>query len=221
MLERIKQAVIEGDAPTTVELVRQAVEAGLDPEVIVEEALAAGLRYVGDLFDKGEYFVPEMMISADAMQKAMEVLQPLLAGKGGDKAGVVVMGTIKGDLHDIGKNLVITMLRGTGFDVIDLGVDVATVSFVEAVREHGAGVVGIGALITTVLPAMQDAVAELKGLDPPVRVMIGGAAVTEELGQRFGADGYAPNAKAAADLAGRLLKEKPAAKHQEANDSKP
>jgi methanogenic corrinoid protein MtbC1 len=204
MLEPIKQAVIEGDADATVRLVEAALAAGADPQAVTDEALTAGLRVVGELFDRGEYFVPEMLVAADAMEQAMVILRPLLAAGDRAGAGIVVMGTIQGDLHDIGKNLVITMLEGAGFEVVDLGIDVPVLRFLQAVREHDAHIVGIGALITTVLPAVERAVHEIKENHPAVKVMIGGAAVTAETSDRFGADGYAPNAKQAADLALRL-----------------
>ena len=205
MLEAIRQAVIEGDADLTVQLVAEALEAGMDPQIITDDGLTSGLRTVGELFDRGEYFVPEMLISADAMEQAMVVIKPLLAVGGFGGAGTVVMGTIKGDLHDIGKNLVVTLLEGAGFNVIDLGVDVPIANYVAAIEEHDADVVGLGALLTTVLPAMELAVAEIKAHDPGVKVMVGGAAVTAETGERFGADGYASNAKQAADLALQLV----------------
>jgi 5-methyltetrahydrofolate--homocysteine methyltransferase len=207
MIEEIRQAVIEGDAPRTVELVEQAIGRGVDPQEITDDALTAGLRVVGELFDRGEYFIPEMLIAADAMEQAMQVLEPLLAGTMGNTSGTVVMGTAQGDLHTIGKNLVITMLESTGFRVIDLGVDVPAERYVEAVREHHADVVGLGALLTTALEPMRLSVETLKRLEPAPKVMIGGAAVTAEISDRFGADGYAPNAKQAADLAVRLMSE--------------
>ncbi|NQV05176.1 corrinoid protein [bacterium] len=205
MLEAIRQAVIEGDADLTVQLVEEALEAGMDPQTITDDGLTSGLRTVGELFDRGEYFVPEMLISADAMEQAMVIIKPLLAVGGFGGAGTVVMGTIKGDLHDIGKNLVVTLLEGAGFNVIDLGVDVPIEKYIAAIEEHDADVVGIGALLTTVLPAMERAVTEIKAHDPDVKVMVGGAAVTAETGDRFGADGYASNAKQAADLALQLM----------------
>ncbi len=205
MLDDIKAAVIDGDAEHTVELVNQALEQGIDPQEIVDEALTAGLRVVGDLFDKGEYFIPEMLIGADAMEQAMVILKPLLAADATGGAGTVVMGTIKGDLHDIGKNLVITMLQSAGFEVVDLGVDVPVPRYVDAANEHQAQIVGIGALLTTVIPTIGDAVRALRELDPVPRIMIGGAAISADTCDLVGADGYAPNAKQAADLAVELL----------------
>jgi 5-methyltetrahydrofolate--homocysteine methyltransferase len=189
MLEEIRQALIIGDGDRTVALVNDALAAGTDPQVITDDALTAGMREVGELFDRGEYFIPEMLIAADA----------------GEGSGTVVIGTVQGDLHDIGKNLVITMLEGAGFRVIDLGVDVPATRFVDAVREHGPGVVGLGALLTTALARMGETIAALKELDPAPPVMVGGAAVTAEAGERLGADGYAGNAKQAVDLAAHLV----------------
>jgi 5-methyltetrahydrofolate--homocysteine methyltransferase len=205
MLEEIRQALIIGDGDRTVALVNDALAAGTDPQVITDDALTAGMREVGELFDRGEYFIPEMLIAADAMEQAMEVLKPLLAADAGEGSGTVVIGTVQGDLHDIGKNLVITMLEGAGFRVIDLGVDVPATRFVDAVREHGPGVVGLGALLTTALARMGETIAALKELDPAPPVMVGGAAVTAEAGERLGADGYAGNAKQAVDLAAHLV----------------
>jgi 5-methyltetrahydrofolate--homocysteine methyltransferase len=207
MLKDIQQAVIEGDAEVTVELVNRALKAGHTAEEIIDDALTPGIRMVGELFDHGEYFVPEMLISADAMKEAMKILEPLMMAGAGRTAGTVVMGTVKGDLHDIGKNLVITVLQSAGFEVVDLGVDVPAERFAEAVAEHGADVVGLGALLTTALPAIRETVALLKDLDPAPRVMIGGAAVPAEAAPEFGADGHAPNAKQAADLAARLTED--------------
>ena len=205
MLDEIKAAVIAGDAERTVELVEQALAQGANPQQIVDDALTAGLWEVGDRFDKGEYFIPEMLIGADAMEQAMVILKPLLSADAADATGTVVMGTIKGDLHDIGKNLVITMLESAGFDVIELGVDVPIPTYLEAAAEHDADIVAIGALLTTALPAMEEATRAIKALDSAPLVMIGGAAVTTETKERFGADGYAPNAKQAADLAVGLI----------------
>jgi methanogenic corrinoid protein MtbC1 len=207
MLEEIRRALIIGDGQQTVALVEDALAAGVDPQLITDEALTAGLREVGERFDRGEYFIPEMLIAADAMEQAMEVLKPLLAADAGPGSGTVVIGTVQGDLHDIGKNLVITMLEGAGFRVIDLGVDVPAARFLEAVRDHAPDVVGLGALLTTALARMEETIAMLKELDPAPPVMVGGAAVTPGAGERFGADGYADNAKQAVDLAARLTAE--------------
>ncbi len=205
-LSSIKQRLVEGDAEGTVDGTREALAEKVQPETILNDALIAGMEEVGDLFGRGEYFVPELLLSARAMSRAVEILRPLLVGSGYEPAGRVVMGTVRGDLHDIGKKLVAMMLEGSGFEVVDLGTDVAPERFVEAAKESGARLVGLSALLTTTLPAMEETVqavrhAELAG---EVRVMVGGAPVTESFAQEIGADGYAPDAPSAAALARRL-----------------
>jgi 5-methyltetrahydrofolate--homocysteine methyltransferase len=205
-LSTIRQRLVEGDAEGTAEGTRQALAEKVPAETILREALMLGMEEVGDLFARNEYFVPELLLSARAMNAAVEVLRPLLVGSGYEPAGKVVMGTVQGDLHDIGKKLVAMMLEGSGFEVVDLGTNVAPERFVEAAKESGAQLVGLSALLTTTLPAMEQTVqairqAELAG---EVRVMVGGAPVTDAFAQQIGADGYAPDASAAAALARRL-----------------
>jgi 5-methyltetrahydrofolate--homocysteine methyltransferase len=205
-LSTIKQRLVEGDAEGTTEGTRQALADNVPAETILREALMPGMEEVGDLFARNEYFVPELLLSARAMNAAVEVLRPLLVGSGYEPAGKVVMGTVQGDLHDIGKKLVAMMLEGSGFEVVDLGTNVAPERFVEAAKESGAQLVGLSALLTTTLPAMEQTVqairqAELAG---EVHVMVGGAPVTDAFAQQIGADGYAPDASAAAALARRL-----------------
>jgi 5-methyltetrahydrofolate--homocysteine methyltransferase len=205
-LSTIKQRLVEGDAEGTAEGARQALAENVPAETILREALMPGMEEVGDLFARNEYFVPELLLSARAMNRAVDVLRPLLVGSGYEPAGKVVMGTVQGDLHDIGKKLVAMMLEGSGFEVVDLGTNVAPERFVEAAKESGAQLVGLSALLTTTLPAMEQTVqairhAELAG---EVRVMVGGAPVTDAFAQQIGADGYAADASAAAALARRL-----------------
>jgi 5-methyltetrahydrofolate--homocysteine methyltransferase len=205
-LSIIKQRLVEGDAQGTADGTREALAEQVSAETILREALIAGMEEVGDLFGRGEYFVPELLLSARAMSTAVAVLRPLLVGSGYEPAGKVVMGTVRGDLHDIGKKLVAMMLEGSGFEVVDLGSDVAPERFVEAAKESGAKLVGLSALLTTTLPAMEETVravrhAELAG---EVRVMVGGAPVTDAFAKEIGADGYAPDAPSAAALARRL-----------------
>ena len=205
-LSALRQRLVEGDAGGTADATRQALAEHVPPETILKDALNAGMDEVGDLFARNEYFVPELLLSARAMYAALDVLKPLLVGSGYEPAGKVVMGTVQGDLHDIGKKLVAMMLEGGGFEVIDLGTNVTPERFVEAVKESGAGLVGLSALLTTTLPAMEDTVrairqAELAG---EVRVMVGGAPVTDSFAQQVGADGYAPDASSAVALARRL-----------------
>ncbi len=206
-LSTIKQRLVEGDAQGTIDGTREALAEEVSAETILREALIAGMEEVGDLFGRGEYFVPELLLSARAMSRAVDVLRPLLVGSGYEPAGKVVMGTVKGDLHDIGKRLVSMMLEGSGFEVVDLGADVAPERFVEAARESGAKLVGLSTLLTTMLPAMEATVRAIRqgGLGEKVRVMVGGAPVTESFAQQIGADGYADDASSAAALARRLV----------------
>jgi 5-methyltetrahydrofolate--homocysteine methyltransferase len=205
-LTTIKQAVIEGDDKQVTTLTRRALDEGVSAETILNDALIVGMGEVGELFEQGEYFVPELLLSARAMQGAMEVLRPLLSASSYEPLGKVVMGTVQGDLHDIGKKLVAMMLEGSGFEVIDLGTDVAPERFVETVEESGAQVVGLSALLTTTLPAMEATVSALREAWPvKVKVMIGGAPVTSAFASSIGADGYAADASSAVALARRLV----------------
>jgi len=205
LLDDLKQSVIEGNAPGTQSLVKQAMDAKMPPEKILNDGLIAAMAEVGRLFEAGEYFVPEMPVSARAMKAAMAVLDPMLADEARTSAGRIAIGTVAGDLHDIGKNLVATMLRGAGFDVDDLGVDVTPGQFVEAARA-GAHVIGVSALLTTTMTSMRATVAALEeaGLRGRVKVMVGGAPVTREYADAIGADGYSDNAGGAVKLARQL-----------------
>ncbi len=205
-LSVIKQRLVSGDAQGTADGAREALAEKVSAETILREALTTGMEEVGDLFARNEYFVPELLLSARAMYAALDILRPLLVGSGYEPLGKVVMGTVQGDLHDIGKKLVSMMLEGSGFEVVDVGTNVPPERFVEAVKESGAKLVGLSALLTTTLPAMEATVrairqAELAG---EVRVMIGGAPVTDSYAQQIGADGYAADASAATALARRL-----------------
>jgi 5-methyltetrahydrofolate--homocysteine methyltransferase len=206
-LGTLKQALVEGDDGAVVELTRRALDEGDSAETILNDALISGMERVGELFEQGEYFVPELLLAARAMQGAMEVLRPLLAASDYQPMGKVVMGTVQGDLHDIGKKLVAMMLEGSGFEVIDLGADVPPERFVEVVEESGAQLVGLSALLTTTLPSMEATVSALRETELPtqVRVMIGGAPVSSAFARDIGADGYAPDASSAVALARRLV----------------
>ena len=205
-LSEIRQRLVSGDAKGTAEGTREALAEKVPAEVILKEALIPGMEEVGDLFSRNEYFVPELLLSARAMYGALDVLRPLLVGSGYQPAGKVVMGTVQGDLHDIGKKLVSMMLEGAGFEVVDLGTNVAPERFAEAAKESGAKLVGLSALLTTTLPAMEATVKAIRQaeLEGEVRVMIGGAPVTDTFAQQIGADGYAPDASSAVALARRL-----------------
>lgn len=203
----IYQGIVAGDADTVKQEVQVAVDAGFSAEDILKQGLVPAMREVGELFEKGEYYVPEMLISARAMQRGLEILKPLLASAEVDPSGTVVLGTVKGDLHDIGKNLVGMMLEGAGFSLIDLGTDVSADQFVETVQKNQPDIVAMSALLTTTMPAMRTTIDALNdaGLRSQVKIMIGGAPVTEEYASSIGADGFAPDASRAASLALKLL----------------
>lgn len=208
-LESIRQKLIDGDDESVAELTRQALNQGIEARTILEQALIAGMVVVGDLFEKNEYFVPELLLAARAMYAALDLLRPLLtkASAGAAPAAGVVIGTAQGDMHDIGKRLVAIMLEGAGYRVTDLGTDVSVERFVEAVKQTGARLVGISSLLTTTMPAMEKAVKAVKAAYPTgeVKVIVGGAPVTLDFANAIGADGYGRDANAAVALAKRLL----------------
>ena len=206
-LETIYQAVLDGDAPAAESAVKEALAANVPAEDILQKACIPAMGEVGRLFEEGEKFVPEMLISARAMQRSVALLKPLLAQGNIQAVGKVIVGTVQGDLHDIGKNLVGMMLEGTGFEVIDLGTDVTPSKFVEAVKTHHPQLIGLSALLTTTMPSMKKIVDALQeaGLRGQVKVLIGGAPVTEAYANQIGADGYAPDASSAARKAKALM----------------
>jgi len=206
-IEAIYNAVLEGDAPGTKAGVNAAVNAGIPAETILKEGLIAAMGEVGRLFEENEYFVPEMLVSARAMQGGLAILKPLLAAGGTTPSGKVVVGTVKGDLHDIGKNLVAMMLEGAGFEIVDLGTDVSPAKFVNAVVEHKPQAIAMSALLTTTMPSMKNTIGALEeaGLRGSVKVMIGGAPVTDGYAKQIGADGYSPDASSAVRLAKSLI----------------
>jgi 5-methyltetrahydrofolate--homocysteine methyltransferase len=199
----LKDAVIAGEMGQAKGLTEQALEAGREPKEILNEALIAGMDKVGELFKANEIYVPEVLLAAKSMQNAMQILKPHLVKGGIKPRGKVVVGTVRGDLHDIGKNLVAMMLEGAGFEIIDLGNDVPAEKFVEAAIEHGATVIGMSALLTTTMHIMKDTVELLKQKDPEgkVRTMIGGAPVTRNFAEQIGVDGYGDDAATAVDIA--------------------
>ena len=203
---RLRQAVLNGDAAAAASLVAEGLAAGIPPRTLLDDGLIAAMGEAGRLFEAGEFFVPELLVSARAMQAAMAVLDPRLAGEARTSAGRIAIGTVAGDLHDIGKNLVATMLRGAGFDVDDLGVDVTPSQFVQAARA-GAHVIGVSSLLTTTMISMRAVVGALEdaGLRGRVKVMVGGAPVTPEYAEAIGADGFSDNAGGAVTLARRLV----------------
>jgi 5-methyltetrahydrofolate--homocysteine methyltransferase len=207
LIQTVYQSVMDGEQDVAPAAVRAALEGGLEPAVILNAGMIAALREVGRLFEQGECFVPEMLIAARAMQAGLEVLRPHLVQAGLKPEGKVVLGTVKGDLHDIGKNLCGMMLGGAGFEVVDLGIDVSPDKFVAAVREHQPQLVGLSALLTTTMPHMQTTLDALRaaGLRERVKVMVGGAPLTEEFAHKIGADGYSPDASRAVTLAKALM----------------
>jgi 5-methyltetrahydrofolate--homocysteine methyltransferase len=206
-LSRLYDAVVNGDAKTAVAVTKEALAENADPMELVTRYMIPAMNEVGRRFEAEEYFVPELLLSARAMKSAMELIRPLLAARGAQPVGRVVIGTVKGDLHDIGKNLVASMLEGGGFEVIDLGADVPPEKFVQAVEERNAQIVALSALLTVTMPAMKTTIEALKaaGLRDRVKVMVGGAPVTHKYAEEIGADGYGENASVAVQLARRLI----------------
>ncbi len=206
-LQPIYDAVVNGDLEAAKKGVQAAIDAAIPAGEILQDGLIAPMNKVGELFEKQEYFVPEMLVAARAMQGGLALLKPKLAASGVKPIGTVVMGTVKGDLHDIGKNLVTMMLEGAGFSVVDIGVDQSPDKFVEAAKANRAQIVGISALLTTTMPAMKDTVEAFAkaGLRKQVKIMIGGAPVTEAYAKQIGADGYAADASSAARVAKTLI----------------
>jgi 5-methyltetrahydrofolate--homocysteine methyltransferase len=208
-LETIKAAVVFGKHGEIVDLVRGAVDAGDDPNRIINEALIAAMDVVGQKFASNEIFVPEMLASAFTMKKGLEIVKPRLGGEKSKSMGTVMMGTVKGDLHDIGKNLVIMMLEGSGFNVVDLGVDLSVEKVVEKVEEIKPRILGLSALLTTTMPEMKRVieVLEQKGLRQKVKVLVGGAPVDALFAEKIGADGYGKDAAEAVRLAREIMAE--------------
>ena len=202
------EAILNGDAKASAALNRGALSGGAHPEAIVSDSMIPAMDEVGRRFEANEYFVPELMISARAMKAALDLVRPLLAQSGVKPAGRVVIGTVKGDLHDIGKNLVASMLEGGGFEVIDLGSNVAPDRFVLAVREKEPQIVGLSALLTTTMPAMKETIAALQaaGVRGRVKVMIGGAPISQEYADEIGADGFGASARTAVTVARELVR---------------
>ncbi len=207
VIKEIFDSILEGSQKVTVVKVQAALDAGINPGVILNDGMVAAMAEVGRLFEEGEYFVPEMLIAARAMQNGLAVLKPHLASANVKSQGKVVAGTVKGDLHDIGKNLVCMMLEGAAFEIVDLGSDVTPEKFVEAVRSTGADVICMSALLTTTMPNMKTTIEALKtaGLRDKVKVMVGGAPLTDQYAREIGADGYAADASRAVALARSLL----------------
>jgi 5-methyltetrahydrofolate--homocysteine methyltransferase len=206
LLQQLFEAVLAGQDQVAEAKVREAIEDKISPEQILEGGLVGAMTEVGKRFERGELYVPEMLMSARAMQAGMALLKPLLMETEVQSAGLVILGTVNGDLHDIGKNLVAMMLEGAGFQIVDLGANVAPARFVEAVKEHKPNILGMSAMLTTTMPGMEGTIRALgdEGIRQELKVMIGGAPVTQDFADNIGADGFAPDASRAAALAKRL-----------------
>jgi 5-methyltetrahydrofolate--homocysteine methyltransferase len=204
---QLHEAILNGDNKAAAAITRQALGAGVDPMDLVATYMIPSMDEVGRRFAEQEYFVPELLLSGRAMKAALELIRPLLAAKGVEPAGRVVIGTVKGDLHDIGKNLVAAMLEGGGFEVTDLGVDVPPERFIQAAQEKRADLVCLSALLTVTMPAMRATVEafEKAGIREQVRIMVGGAPVTSQFASKIGADGFSENASGAVEVARRFL----------------
>ncbi|MCE5252107.1 corrinoid protein [bacterium] len=202
----IADALIKGQAPAVKEKVQAAVNEGIEAAVILEKGLIAGMSVVGERFKKNEIYVPEVLIAARAMHAGMDVLKPLLADSGVQPKGVFAIGTVKGDLHDIGKNLVMMMMEGAGYRIMDLGVDVTPEKFVQAAKD-GAQIIGMSALLTTTMPSMKNTIDALKaaGVRDTIKVIVGGAPLTQQYADQIGADGYAQDAATAVDVANEFM----------------
>ena len=201
------QAILEGNDVRCVELTNEALDEGASPQDIVNSGLQAGMLIVGDKFSAGDFFVPDMLLAARAITRAMEAIHPRLSDSEMPTLGRVIIGTVSGDIHDIGKNIVAMFLRGAGFEVFDLGTGVPVARFVTAVKEHDPDIVGMSALLTTTMPDMQHVIAALDSaaLLSQVKVIVGGAPVTQRFADQIGADGYAPDGGAAISLCRKLV----------------
>ena len=208
LLTGITASIVEGEPDKTVDLTRQAIEANVEPLTIIDEGLVPGMNVVGEKFQSGEYFLPHLIIAANGMQQAMELLEPELQARQEtvERAGTVVIGSVAGDIHEIGKSLVGTMMAANGFQVYDMGVDVPTETFVAKVQETGADVLGLSALLTTTMTVQREIIEALEeaGIRDQVKVIIGGAPVNQEWADTIGADGYAEDAVGAIELVNRL-----------------
>jgi len=205
-LKKLHDAVLAGDAKTAKSVTEQALAEGVAPLKLVQEYMVPAMGEVGRRFECNEYFVPELLLSARAMKAALELIRPLLIASGAQPAGRVAIGTVKGDLHDIGKNLVGAMLEGGGYEVMDLGVNVTPEQFVAAVKEKGANIVAMSALLTTTMPSMRTTVDALKnaGIRDKVKILVGGAPITQRYAEEIGADGFAESAAGAVPLAKKV-----------------
>ncbi len=210
ILEEISEKLQKGRIKEVKALVQQALDEGMDPKAILNDGLLAGMAVIGGRFKRGEIYVPDVMISARAMSTSLTILEPRLVEAGNEAVGKVVIGTVKGDLHDIGKNLTAMMFKGVGFEVYDLGVDVSAETFIEKAEETGSDIIAMSALLSTTMPNMKEVIdlLEEKGLRDKYIVMIGGAPLTDEFAEEIGADYYTPDAATAAEVAKKCVLEK-------------
>lgn len=208
MLEKIKDAILKGERETVARLTKEAFGEGIEVKKILDEGLIAGMFYMGERFKNNEVFIPEVLISAKAMHAGLAILEPHFTKCGIKPAGKVVIGTVKGDLHDIGKNIVSMMLKGACFEVHDIGIDTAPAKFIEAVKKNAADILAMSSLLTTSMGVMKDTINSLKdsNLRDKVKIMVGGAPITQEFADSIGADGYAKDAATAVDKAKELIK---------------
>jgi 5-methyltetrahydrofolate--homocysteine methyltransferase len=204
-LQALADAVINGDQNAAVEITKAALNEGAAAKSILDEGLIAGMDVIGGRFKKNEVYIPEVLIAARAMKMAMELLEPELAKEGVEPVGKLLIGTVQGDLHDIGKNLVAMMMKGAGFEVVDLGVDIGPEKFVEQAKASQAQLIGMSALLTTTMPAMEKTIAALRDAGITAKIMVGGAPVTQDYADRIGAHGYAADAASAVDTAKALV----------------
>lgn len=206
-LDGLYEAIVNGKLEQAVDVTNAAIAEGVEPQIIINDYMVKGMEEIGARFEAGKAFVPNLLMSARAMKGALEILKPLLKAGQATYAGTVVIGTVKGDLHDIGKNLVASMLEGCGFEVINLGVDVSSEKFIEAAKEHNADIICMSALLTTTMNYMKEVVAAVKasGLRDKVKIMVGGAPLSNDFAMSIGADGYSSNANEAVTLARKLV----------------
>jgi 5-methyltetrahydrofolate--homocysteine methyltransferase len=208
-MEELREAVVAGKVKETTEQVQKLLQEGQDPNAMMQEAMIPAMDVVGDLFQKGEVYLPEMLMAAKAMKAGLEILKPRMVQGATASTGTVVIGTVRGDMHDIGKNLLSIALEGAGFKVLDLGIDVAPEAFVESVKEHQPQVLGLSALLTTTMVAMREVIEAIQeaGLRETVKVMIGGAPVTKEFADEIGADFFGPDSTSGKDFARKAVSE--------------
>ena len=208
-MEKLREAVVAGKVSDTVERVQQLLQEGSDANAMMQDAMIPAMDVVGDLFQKGEVYLPEMLMAAKAMKAGLEILKPGMVGSDDASSGTVVVGTVSGDMHDIGKNLLAIALEGAGFKVVDLGIDVPPERFVEAVKEHTPAVLGLSALLTTTMIGMKDTLEAIQeaGLRDSVKIMVGGAPVTQEYADEIGADFFGPDSTSGKDFARKAVAE--------------